>query len=311
MPFILKDIFTQPEHIKFLTEKGYDLEESITKPHPITHSTVLHDATIYNRKDIIEVLAHAKIDLNQYDEHPDRVRYGRTPLLLATHEYNKEMVSFLIQKRVNPHKCEKDSGMSPLMLATLRQSAEIMNLLIEAGVNISQENKKDILKGKTSSKYSCPTALMYAASRQDVDLMCLLIRRGSKLKNSKGTKFLDCCHDRLTKQETLYFIRAMASEEIAAISNPIKKPPSDPIINIICGYAKISKKYGLFSLDSKKQSETNYRYAAESVYEPPLPWSAYRDAFASFRFTRQNTAIEKEENTKTASSTKRRQRFVM
>jgi hypothetical protein len=310
MPVTLKDIFTQPEHIKFLTEKGYDLEDSITKPHPVTYSTVLHDATIYNRKDIIEVLAQAKIDLNQYDEHPDPTRYGKTPLLLAIYDCEEQMVSFLIQKRVNIHKCEKDNGKSPLMLATVRKSENIMNFLLKAGVNVNQENKKNILEGRTS-EYACPTALMYAASRQDIKLMCLLIRQGSRLKNSKGTKFLDCCPNRLANKKILDFIRAMASEEIAAISNAIKKPPADPIINIICGYAKISKKYGLFSLDSKKQSETNYRYAAEPVYEPPLPWSAYRDAFASFRFTRQNTSIEKEENTKTASSTKKRQRFVM
>jgi hypothetical protein len=220
MPKLLKEIFIQEEHLQFLKERGYSLDSILDKPDPATESTVLHDAVLYGRTDIVEVLAEHEIDLDQYDEHRDPTRFGYTPLLLAVYWGDKDMVEFLIDKKVNIHKCQRDRGDSPLMLSVLRKRKEIMVLLINKGANINQENSKDVLIWINSTRYPCPTALMYAADRQDKQFMRILIEKGSKRKNSKKIYFLNCCHNSAAMEEMRKFMNSLPKK------NKKKKVPA-------------------------------------------------------------------------------------
>jgi hypothetical protein len=185
---LVQDVFSNNEHIQFLTELGYASSQDINQTSLLTCSSILHDAIQLNRLDIIKILVQYDINLDEPDTCPG-TRRGRTPLISAIIEGRNEIALFLIQNGADKEKCreighETLKGWSPLMTAVVMANVKIASALLEEKVNVNQEN----LLADFPHKHK--TALMYATASDADDVLehmpNLLIKGGAKLKNSQG-----------------------------------------------------------------------------------------------------------------------------
>jgi len=104
---------------------------------------------------------------------------GFTPLILASYNNNKNIVSFLINKKANLNELS-DMG-TALMAAAYKGNNEISKALINNGANVNSTDTNNT------------SALHYACFFQNKELVKLLINKKAKIngKDNKGKTPLD------------------------------------------------------------------------------------------------------------------------
>jgi len=170
------------EVVELLVKNGanIDEQEEITS-HNIARRNALMRAIENNYIKVVELLINNGANLSVSDA------LGDTPLMLAIHDNNVEIVKLLLEKIIKNREKIKDKnqieqynnkylntrnhfGKTALMLAALQNNIEIMDLLIKSGADINAE-------GGDYNK----TALIYAAEEGKVAAVEFLIRNGAFL----------------------------------------------------------------------------------------------------------------------------------
>lgn len=155
-----------------LLQEGTD----INTQHPTSGTTVLMIASsYYYYDDMVEYLIRKGSDVNLKDKE------GKTALLWASSN-SLENAKILIANNAKVNEAAND-GMTPFLQATLGFSSgkvpiEMCELLRKNGANINAE-----LKRQTALKW---TALHYAASNGDAELVKYLIKHGANVNKATG-----------------------------------------------------------------------------------------------------------------------------
>lgn len=158
-------------------------------------------ASIYNAKDIADILIKKGLDLNERD------KFAYTPIMYAAKYNSKEMAEILIKNKVE----FKEAA----VIAISADSLEVFKLFDKEGLKVKEEDGN----GKTYLMYAAEfnakritaylldgwftsedakdnndeTALMYAARSGAIEVAEILIKEGAnkKVKNKKGENLLD------------------------------------------------------------------------------------------------------------------------
>ncbi len=94
----------------------------------------------------------------------DDAKTGGTALAHAARKGHTNCLKLLLEYKANPDKANEQTGTTPLILAAAHGHADVVNLLLGANANVDLPSKK----GKT--------ALDYAAKRQDIKMIILLLK---------------------------------------------------------------------------------------------------------------------------------------
>jgi len=184
------------------TGNGHAIDDLLNGNPSLSRQRTSHDisplllACYYNKPQIVKVLlkhldeltiheAAAAAQLEQLqamiEDHPDSLDtisdHGFTPLGLATHFGNEDVVRYLLAKHADPN-IQSQNGYSvyPLHAAISSNFDGIAKMLIEAGAEVN------VLQASRTSP------LHLAAQNGNIDLIILLLENGAQLeiKNDMG-----------------------------------------------------------------------------------------------------------------------------
>lgn len=132
-------------------------------------NTALHEATQYDRYEIVRILLEAGADLDIKDN------AGNTPLHKAALKGGIDIAHLLIESGADLSS-EDSFGNTPLHKAVSKGHVKVAQLLIESGAHVNKKDKVGI------------TPLHWATSLNDRKLVRLLIKKGADLneKNNRG-----------------------------------------------------------------------------------------------------------------------------
>lgn len=201
----IRKVFTTKSEQASLRALGYkNLEADIEDHHHHTNSFLLHDAIIHGKLEIVKKLAEEKIDLNPINESYDESYLGMRSLHIAVNCQQWEILSFLLEKGVDPNATD-EIGKTPLMQAAIEGEEKAINLLLRHDkVDINKENPQHDI-------YFDMTALAYAASLNRVNIAKLLIAKGAKqitTTNNVERNFINYFTLESSKKEMLAYLDA-------------------------------------------------------------------------------------------------------
>lgn len=122
-----------------------------------------YDAVKGNEVSVVKAFIEAGIDVNAKSS----LGAGRTPLMLAASNGNKEIVQMLLDAKADVNDAEDENNDTALLLAALEGKEEVVRLLLDAGANTNASNIWGI------------TALMDAAQHNDKEIVKMLIANGA------------------------------------------------------------------------------------------------------------------------------------
>jgi len=205
------------EILKFLQKNGGNLNHL-----NLRGKTALLEAIKKNRKIIVNYLLSQDVDVNM------KSLDNETPLSAAAFVGNLKFVKSLLEKGADP-KLIDDTGKSAIVYAAAKGFYGIVKILIDNGVNVNERYgndltvlmwasghtddtpRKDATKTiKTLIEFKAKidlqddrgmTALMYAAQRNNIDAVDLLLKYGSNklLKNKDGLMAIQIATDTKVK----------------------------------------------------------------------------------------------------------------
>ena len=203
--------------LKFLQKNGGNINHK-----NLRGKTALLEAIKKNRKIIVNYLLSQDVDVNM------KSLDNETPLSAAAFVGNLKFVKSLLEKGADP-KLIDDTGKSAIVYAAAKGFYGIVKILIDNGVNVNERYgndltvlmwasghtddtpRKDATKTiKTLIEFKAKidlqddrgmTALMYAAQRNNIDAVDLLLKYGSNklLKNKDGLMAIQIATDTKVK----------------------------------------------------------------------------------------------------------------
>lgn len=275
---IIRSIFDGAQQ-KILLDRGYNLDADVTDPHPVTKSSIIHDAIVDGQSSIIKTLFE-KVEktklqklINQRDTSEDPFRYSKTPILLAISYDQIDTLKLLLDYGADGTKPQKD-GKTPLMMAAVEGSQDALNLLLEktaVKADIDRENSNINAYGEPT------TALMYASQFGHLSAIKLLIANGAKRTNSKGKNFIDSAYnektkslikDNLTEETKPSMKNTELTDSYASTSTSTSTPSSD---------SSLSRKNSLSSDELIKENKEigSHHSPALTRYSTFAPRSCY------------------------------------
>lgn len=165
-PFILASLYASPQCMQLLFQKGADVNAA----NKDGATALIRAATSYEKTRFL-LTAGAKI-------HVRTSRFGNTPLLLAARRAgNSRTVQLLLLRGASATECN-EAGVSPIQAAAASGDVQTVRMLLDAGAKVDdfpeadQTRQQDIAAGFR-------TPLMWAAYRNDVRMVSLLLERGA------------------------------------------------------------------------------------------------------------------------------------
>ncbi|EAX99507.1 ankyrin repeat protein, putative [Trichomonas vaginalis G3] len=156
--FINSIMFCIPSLCKYFLSNGANINEKDKDGY-----SALYIVTLYNYKEMIELLISHGININEKDKN------GYTALHFAARKYNrKEMIEILLSHGANINEKDTD-GNTALHIATFYNYKETVELLLSHGANINEKNNI----GKT--------ALHYASKNNYKEMTELLLSHGANI----------------------------------------------------------------------------------------------------------------------------------
>ncbi|MEN8121169.1 MAG: ankyrin repeat domain-containing protein [Bacteroidota bacterium] len=156
-----KIIFNDDELLDLLLNQGLSID---TKGTFTDNCPLIFGAVKYENLNALKKL----IKLGANKSARCRSGFGETPLLLAIHEENADIVEYLLQIGVDPNEKEW-TDKSALLNAAEKDNDKVINLLIDAGAQIEY------------NKYFGKTALMQAVDRKKYISVQALINKGTNV----------------------------------------------------------------------------------------------------------------------------------
>lgn len=207
----LKKVFTTIAEQAGVKALGYeDLEADIDARHPDTDSSLLHDAIIHGKVEIVKKLAEEKITLNYFNRSEDEAYVGMRSMHIAIHCKQYKILNLLLEKGVDPNATGM-MGKTPLMQAAVEGNEKAINLLLSYDtVDINKANPEH-------HRYFGMTALAYAASLNRVNIVKLLLAKGAKqiaIINNVEKNFLDYFTVESAKKEVEDYLKAQQPKNI-------------------------------------------------------------------------------------------------
>ncbi|MCE3239013.1 MAG: Ankyrin repeat (3 copies) [Gammaproteobacteria bacterium] len=234
MPIYLKDIFKTPKQLRFVEERGYDLNASIHEPHPEKGSFLIHEAAKYDKVETINALIKAGVDMNLSAVRP-RKFYGHTPLIIALSERSTRTISYLIHEKADVEKCDA-IGEFPLAKAARKGDNKSLKLLLDARANVDQENLLSTFVTSQGLPHKHMTALMYAFQYGMVSSVTLLLDEGANVVNSQNKDAFIYCDYEILRQEMKAKIQKRRSHIENQYNFLVEFSLLDSIVKLICGY---------------------------------------------------------------------------
>ena len=187
--------------VKSLLEFGADPNLQNQKQH-----TVLMYASQFNRIKSIELLTENKVSTNQISSD------GWTALKIAAFNGNTKAAELLIDGGADIDLGDPKLEISPLMFAVFHNKHETTKLLLKKGA----DPNKETIDGRT--------ALSFAASQRNVEMIVLLLEHGSNLdqRDYEALKKIESKHPKIIK--TLKERSQELKQDQASQSNPNQDP---------------------------------------------------------------------------------------
>jgi ankyrin repeat protein len=165
-PLLMASFYAGPDCVDLLIEKGADVNAA----NRADVTPLIRAATSYEKARLL-VAAGAKVRVRTTD-------LGNTPLLLAARRAgNSRTVQMLLECGADATE-RNDAGVGPVLAATAGGDIETVRLLLDAGAKADdfpkpkQPSAADLVAGMR-------TPLMWAAYRNDVRMLRLLLERGA------------------------------------------------------------------------------------------------------------------------------------
>jgi hypothetical protein len=244
MTFSTFDVFKgNKEHIGFLSKQGYDLGKSIDQLHPATKSSILEDAIIDFKYDLVKILIEKKADINRFSRFQNGLRETKTPLHLSIFLRRSLAVQYLLDSKVDIEILDMSHGrgLSPMMQAATSGGSNILAMLLEAKADINRENLNSL---RQEEQYMTP--LMYAVSEHKEKEAIFLIRHGASMVNSIGKTVFDYCQNSVIKEKIQKYINlniVIAKEfRLILFSQGLPNDLADIVCNYYCDFSFIKKR---------------------------------------------------------------------
>lgn len=213
----IKKVFTTASEQASVKALGYEnLEADIDACHPDTNSSLLHDAIIHGKVEIVKKLAQEKLDLNHINCSDNEVYMGMRSMHLAVHCDQHEILALLLNSGIDPNATD-EMGKTPLMHAAVAADEKAINLLLSHNtVDINKTNPEH-------HSYFGMTALAYAAYLDKVDIVKLLLAKGAKqisIINNVEKNFLDYFTDESARKKIEDYLRDTKPSEQKEMNQP-------------------------------------------------------------------------------------------